>query len=64
MVGGARLDKSNGSEKPKGQKENTFNTLDYTALGALGAVIGGGLLLSASRNVGSKNDTPPNTRAV
>jgi hypothetical protein len=51
MVGGAR-------------KENTFNTLDYTALGALGAVIGGGLLLSASRNVGSKNDTPPNTRAV
>lgn len=55
MVGGARTEKS---------KENTFNTLDYTALGALGAVIGGGLLLSASRNVGSKNDTPPNTRAV
>ena len=52
MVGGSR------------GRENTFNTLDYTALGALGAVIGGGLLLSASRNVGSKNDTPPNTRAV
>jgi hypothetical protein len=57
MVGGAR---SARSEKSK----DTFNTLDYTALGALGAVIGGGLLLSASRNVGSKNDTPPNTRAV
>lgn len=56
MVGGRRLESA--------RKENTFNTLDYTALGALGAVIGGGLLLSASRNVGSKNDTPPNTRAV
>lgn len=58
MVGGAR------SARSEKSKENTFNTLDYTALGALGAVIGGGLLLSASRNVGSKNDTPPNTRAV
>ena len=66
MVGGARLEsgRSARSARSEKSKENTFNTLDYTALGALGAVIGGGLLLSASRNVGSKNDTPPNTRAV
>jgi hypothetical protein len=53
MVGGARKD--------------LFNTLDYAALGSLGAVIGGGLLLSANRfrNVFSQsNDTPPNPRAI
>ena len=56
MVGGRRLD-----------KEPMFNTLDYAALGSLGAVIGGGLLLSANRfrNVFSKaNDSPPDPRAV
>ena len=47
--------------------EPTFNTLDYAVLGSLGAVIGGGLLLSANRfrNVFSKaNDSPPDPRAV
>lgn len=56
MVGGRRL-------------EPSFNTLDYAALGSLGAVIGGGLLLSANRfrNVffkGKNNDSPPDPRAV
>ena len=55
MVGGARL-------------EPTFNTLDYAALGSLGAVIGGGLLLSANRFrnvfVSKNNDSPPDPRAV
>jgi len=67
MVGGARLEsrrlESTRLEKP------TFNTLDYAALGSLGAVIGGGLLLSANRvrNVfvkGKGNDSPPDPRAV
>ena len=49
MVGGGR------------DKSLTFNTLDYVALGSLGAVIGGGFLLSLNR---SKNDPPPNPRGI
>ena len=56
MVGGRRL-----------EAKETFSTLDYAALGSIGAVIGGGLLLSANRfrNVFTKNnDSPPDPRAV
>ena len=63
MVGGARLE----SQRLQSQSKNLFNTLDYAALGSLGAVIGGGLLLSANRfrNVFSQgNDSPPDPRAV
>jgi len=49
MVGGGR------------DKSLTFNTLDYVALGSLGAVIGGGFLLSLNR---TKNDSPPNPRGI
>jgi hypothetical protein len=57
-VGGRRL-----------EAKETFSTLDYAALGSIGAVIGGGLLLSANRfrNVfvkGKDNDSPPDPRAV
>ena len=47
--------------------EPTFSLLDYTALGSIGAVIGGGLLLSANRfrNVFTKSDdSPPKPRTV
>jgi hypothetical protein len=60
MVGGRRLESAR-------QEKALFNTLDYAALGSLGAVIGGGLLLSANRfrNVFVKgNDSPPDPRAV
>ena len=61
MVGGRRLERGR-------NKEPTFSTLDYAALGSLGAVIGGGLLLSANRfrNVffSKGNDSPPDPRAV
>ena len=56
MVGGARETTS-----------TSFNTLDYTALGSLGAVILGGLVLSANRTLNvfkQGNDTPPNPRTV
>jgi hypothetical protein len=64
MVGGRRLE----SARPKAK--DTFNTLDYAALGSLAAVIGGALVLSANRfrNVffikGKENDSPPDPRAV
>ena len=47
--------------------EPTFSLLDYTALGSIGAVIAGGLLLSANRfrNVFTKgDDSPPKPRTV
>jgi len=39
-----------------------FTALDYTALGSIGAVIAGGLLLSLNRS--TENDPPPNPRGV
>jgi hypothetical protein len=48
-------------------QEPTFSLLDYTALGSIGAVIGGGLLLSVNRfrNVFTKSDdSPPKPRTV
>jgi len=59
MVGGRRLESAKAS----------LSTLDFAALGSLGAVIGGALLLSANRFrdvffKGKANDSPPDPRAV
>jgi TM2 domain-containing membrane protein YozV len=66
MVGGSSPLKSGFQPLKRGSKSlesfwSTLTILDYTALTAFGAVITGGILLSANRSV---NDSPPDPRGI